>query len=267
MKKELIDGLTDRIHLPLEPTDRSYLLIEFPINCNIFNSHEIIYALIGQFNFALREKKEIGVLYDKQINLLDGRFPLYRSYSDARNQLLRIVQNETGIYYSPEKYKTAISALLAVTQKIPVVFGISLSARLTVLALPLVLVFLAFSFYHRVRRIRDKKEMAWPIIHSEGVIENTLSILLRTILVLTSVMLYLTVSLYVSPSAELQGGIDVFEAQVYSTDPVNISSVDTWLAGTKNVYGLFALFMCLVSLACISFSLIVIKKIKTSPVQ
>ena len=254
LKEKPTNALTDLLDIPLVPVGDRHVLIEFPFLCNIFDKKETIYALVGQFRLVLPEETELGTVYDNG----EG-FRRYESLSSIKSRILRIAQNETGKYYNDGQVKVAISKLLEVTENVPSVFGVSLPARLTGIILPVALALVSFTFYHRARRIIDNMDSVWIIMHAKGILEIIVASGWKMVIVSSPVVVYLTASLYLSPSAELQGSIDVRAKQSFSTNSVGIDSADLWLGGLQNSY---VLFLCLLSLILNVIALTAISRVK-----
>lgn len=249
-----IDALTDRVNIALAPHGDRHVLIEFPFLCNIFGKGETLYALVGRYKFS--DKIEVGTIYDS-----GESFRRYASLSDIKSRILRMAQNETGKYYKDNEIKNAISKLLEVTENVPSIFGVSLPARVAGILLPIALALVSFAFYHRARRIIDNMETVWILVHAKGLLEVTMSIGWKVAIILSPIAVYLTASLYLSPSAELQGSIDVLAKQTTSTNSVSLVSVDVWLSGLRNTY---VFLLCLLSLALNALALTSIYRIISS---
>ena len=247
-----------------------YLLVFFPFQCNALNQPEPTYALIGDFSLAVDnteyrpDNADRLVIHDWYGEYPAGPAPagsspllFYHNFSSARSRLLRIAQNTAGRYYAPEHYRDAIVDLSTAIQEAPTVLGVSLPPMMTVLALPLVLFMLSFSFYHRVRRIRNNGRAAWVLVTHTGFIETTASVLWKATLVLAVIMVYLTASLYIGARPELEGDIPYIWDQNASTESVNILNASLWVAGVRNLY---IVSMCALSLAVIILGLVVMKR-------
>ena len=263
-KNQYLIGLTDRQSVPITLVE-DHLLIEFTLSCNIFHQEDAFYALIGKFRLALAPQgteSTFGALYDRRSDeeSIGAGSPFYATESDVRNRLLRLATNVTGKYYAPINYELAIIDLLSEVQGSPTILGIVLPAKWTVIFLPIALAILSFSLYHRIRRIEDTNESIWIVIHVEGTLERIVAVFWKILLLVSSLMVYLTASLYNHPSAELRGESDYFMEQSFSTEAVGMFSRDLWLGGTNSIY---VVAMCLISLFFIILSFLVLRNLRS----
>ena len=224
----------------LEPTDW-HLLLGFPAPCSA-DGNNPSYAMVGLFRPLNRPEAELGVLFDYHDSLF------YGSHLGMRLRLLRIARDATGRSYASEDYPTAVSNLLTIAQSGPVLFGMPLPVREAVLALPVAVVLLAVSFYHRARRIMNGNESTWILLHAEGMIEKTVAMLWKMTLLLSSVMVFLAVDIHFSPSAEYQP-IRLF---YLTPDPAGIARPNPLPDGLQRGY---AFAMCLLSLTIVLLGL------------
>ena len=248
-----LGAATDRNEIPLLPLGEKHILIEFPFVCNVFGKDETIYAMIGQYKNRISEKTTAAAIYD------DGEGgKRYMSLSEIKAKVLRLAQNETGQYFRDDQIDEAMLKLLRVTENVPHILGISLPAKATGISLPAALVLLAFAFYHRTRRIVDNNETVWVMMHANGALENGVSILWKAVLLLAPAVVYLTASLYLSPSPELRGAVEMIGEQRASTTATSITSKEVWLSGIENSH---VILLCSLSLALCLFGLISIRKV------
>ena len=207
--------------LRLAPTGNSHTLLSFPADCNIFNRNAPIYALVGDFYIpGYAEDPTMGAIYE------DGTGDIhFAAHTALLDYVLRSTQRVTGKYYRKEEYRDAISRLLEISENAPVVLGMSFPAQLTALLLPLSLTLVSFAFYHRVRRIGNKGEAAWVMLHRVGTLEKLVSGLWMVALIMSSVAVYVTANTY------LQAGVEFVDRRPgYSVLISRAPWSDAWIA-------------------------------------
>ena len=175
-----------------------YHLMEFPPSCHV-EGHRTTYALVGFFAHG-EEQFQPGVLFDS------GGILLYGENSTLEERFLAMASRVTGRYYSDTGYDAALADLLSTagSSTAPTFFGVPIPMGQVVIALPLALLLLAVSFFHRVRRIHDAREPIWLLSHSQGCIEKTIAALWRIALLLSGWIVYVAANLHLNPSVEVQ---------------------------------------------------------------
>ena len=237
-------------------------LLEFGISCNILSQGRVIYALVGRSakqNTEQTDNLPFGVFYDWH----DATGPklFYRTRSAFRNEMLRRARNITGRYYEPKDYRKAIIELLTMTTGVPRVIGMALPVKSLVLVLPVALFLLTFAFYHRARRIQNHRNTAWVIVSPQRIIETVATVVWKGIILAANFMVYLTASLYVSASAELQGDTIYLDQQQYSTELVSLFNLDLWVPG---IWSFYLIPTCLFSLLLTGLGLVALRKTEKS---
>ena len=255
-KEANIGGLTDRETIRLKLYKGWYTLIEFPISC-FFSGEGPEYALVGNFS---PEHEEVGAIYDHGEKAFPEhvRIPLYGSKSNVVANLFRLARGATGKYYDPKKYDEAVREILAITQRAPSLFGISLPTRILVFGLPPALLFLAFTLLHRARRVAPSGESTCILIDFQGPLEWCASLVWKSIMILAIVLIFLVSAIYDSPTAELQARV-IYDNQSFSTEQFGLFDRALWIAGAKNAY---ASLTCILAFVIMQTGFFVLRRIR-----